>query len=51
MTAYWKMRQHVPRSMTPKIPLPRTLERQFLELRKLRKQVEELERVSDKPRR
>jgi hypothetical protein len=36
--------------MTPKIQSSRTLEKQFLELQKLRKQVEELERVADQSR-
>jgi hypothetical protein len=36
--------------MTPKIQSSRTLEKQFLELQKLRKQVAELERVSDQSR-
>ena len=46
-------RSNVPRRsklMTPKIQSSRTLEKQFLELQKLRKQVEELERVADQSR-
>jgi hypothetical protein len=34
--------------MTPKLTSPRTLEEQFLELKRLRKKVEELERMAAK---